>query len=240
MPSKRKFIKDESSERSGKRRALWKPKAARKAVATVGRDLLSRPTLNCFPRTYRTKLRYYETTTLSPGASGVASEYIFRGNDLYDPNYTGVGHQPRGFDELIAFYDHFTVMNCTMSTTFSNGDNTYVNHGFVYWSFQNSALAAAMDVVERQGVIIKPLDSWKSGASIRTITMKVDIQKVSGRKDILSEDDFRGSASGSPSEVVYMHCGVVNLGGTDSGNIDVYTVLEYDVIFTEPKAVGSS
>ena len=28
----------------------------------------------------------------------------YRANDLYDPTYTMGGHQPRGFDELMAVY----------------------------------------------------------------------------------------------------------------------------------------
>jgi len=46
-------------------------------------------------------------------AIGAAAGYVFNLNSLHDPNTSGVGHQPTGFDQLIAIYEQllFTVSN---------------------------------------------------------------------------------------------------------------------------------
>ena len=52
-----------------------------------------------FPDTLQTTLRYQETLSLS-STSGSLFGYIYNLNGLYDPNHTGVGHQPLYFDQL--------------------------------------------------------------------------------------------------------------------------------------------
>ncbi len=62
------------------------------------------------PPRFRTKLRYSETATFTTGALGVVGTgQLWRLNSLFDPNQTGVGHQPYGFDQLAAMYAKYLV-----------------------------------------------------------------------------------------------------------------------------------
>ena len=54
-------------------------------------------------------LLYSDQITLNP-AAGTVSKHVFSANGLFDPNITGVGHQPRGFDQYMALYNHYTVI----------------------------------------------------------------------------------------------------------------------------------
>lgn len=53
-----------------------------------------------------TQLTYNEVVSQT-GAT--LATYTFRGNSLFDPNYTGAGNQPLGFDEISAFYQKYRV-----------------------------------------------------------------------------------------------------------------------------------
>ena len=64
------------------------------------------------------KMRYVEEFELNPGLGSVAS-YVFRANGLYDPNYTGAGHQPYGFDQWMTYYNQFTVLGSKMKAIFT-------------------------------------------------------------------------------------------------------------------------
>lgn len=68
-----------------------------------------------FPHTMHAVLRYSETITLGVGTVGLPSHYFFRANGIYDPNYTGTGHQPYGHDQYEALYNHYQVMESTMT-----------------------------------------------------------------------------------------------------------------------------
>lgn len=47
------------------------------------------------PKRKLIKFKYFDTVTLDPSAvPNTPAKHVFRGNDLYDPDYTGTGHQP--------------------------------------------------------------------------------------------------------------------------------------------------
>jgi hypothetical protein len=65
-------------------------------------------TLIC-PDSVRVKLPF--TQTLTPGTtSGGLYSYQYRGNSCFDPDYTGTGLQPNGFDQWTAFYNMYVVL----------------------------------------------------------------------------------------------------------------------------------
>lgn len=52
-------------------------------------------------------LHYHADLNMTGGA-GTALQ-VFRGNSLYDPDFTNVGHQPNLFDQMAALYNHYFV-----------------------------------------------------------------------------------------------------------------------------------
>ncbi len=63
-----------------------------------------------FPTYMIRDLTYQETISLSVGAAGISgTQNAFKLNGLYDPNTTGVGHQPYGFDQIAALYGEYRV-----------------------------------------------------------------------------------------------------------------------------------
>ena len=67
-----------------------------------------------FPERYRTKLRYADEFKMVTASS--TGSWIFRANSVFDPDYTGTGHQPRGFDQLCSSsgpYNRYCVTGVT-------------------------------------------------------------------------------------------------------------------------------
>lgn len=60
------------------------------------------------PNMFRTTLKYYQQIPYS--AISTPQVYYFRGNSIYDPDYTGTGAQPVGFDQLSVFYSRYNVV----------------------------------------------------------------------------------------------------------------------------------
>lgn len=79
--------------------------------------MLGRPTrgLNPFPTSKLVYHKYCDSYAL-PAASGagIPVTYLWRANSLFDPDFTGVGHQPMFRDEMAAKYLNYTVLYSTI------------------------------------------------------------------------------------------------------------------------------
>ncbi len=68
---------------------------------------------NPFPRRFAVRMKYSETPTLATaGSVNTAVSYTWRLSSLYDPNYSGGGHQPYQYDQLSSIYNYFKVYKC--------------------------------------------------------------------------------------------------------------------------------
>lgn len=81
-----------------------------------------------FPDRLRTKLHYCDVINLAASA-GNPGLWQFRMNSLFDPDYTGTGHQPQWFDQLSAVYAFYRVLGSKITVTFIPGNvsDTEVN-----------------------------------------------------------------------------------------------------------------
>jgi len=74
------------------------------------------------PNHQTVKLRYTENLTLSTSLGSVGS-YVFRTNDLFDPNYTGTGHQPYFRDQMFTLYSFARVLSMKITFTLITGNS---------------------------------------------------------------------------------------------------------------------
>lgn len=68
--------------------------------------------MNVFATKIVSRLRFHTRLPVSL-TGGVPNDYQFRLNSLFDPDFTGTGHQPYGFDQLTAIYSRYRVYAVT-------------------------------------------------------------------------------------------------------------------------------
>uniref|UniRef100_UPI0040478526 hypothetical protein n=1 Tax=Yoonia sp. TaxID=2212373 RepID=UPI0040478526 len=111
------------------------PLKRRKAMRTYSGATSTKVPLSMDHQLLRTKqncvLRYHETFSLNPAIGGVPALYSFRSNGCFDPNFTGVGHQPRGYDQIMAMYSHLAVREAQIEIWFTTSDGAPVILGIV-------------------------------------------------------------------------------------------------------------
>lgn len=83
-----------------------------------------------FPIKHTCKLRYTEVISLNASA-GANSTYSFRCNNIYDPDATGTGHQPRHYDILQEVYDYYCVRGMKITAKVVGFDETSTNRSQV-------------------------------------------------------------------------------------------------------------
>lgn len=81
----------------------------------IGMQIIKNPTTGP-PSETLVKLRYVTRVTLNPTV-GVLATHSFRTGSLFDPDFTGTGHQPMGFDTYASMYNNYIVRKSTIKAT---------------------------------------------------------------------------------------------------------------------------
>lgn len=74
-----------------------------------------------FPERYKCTLKYADNFNISTGVSGlIGGEFIWRVNSIFDPDYTNIGHQPYGRDQLALLYANYIVTGFEYEVLFTD------------------------------------------------------------------------------------------------------------------------
>ena len=187
------------------------------------------------PSKLQTKLIYGQRQELT---GAVIPEYVFSGNGLYDPDFTGAGHQPRGFDQIMSLYDHYYVVASKITVWFHSletaaGDEMLC---FILPSDSSTAATVQSDILEHDSAKLSLIGLENTGA------LRTKLESEGTTKSQVSTLDYsviRGSASANPSESWYWHIGAIG-NGSSTLNMVAYVRIEYTAVFGEPKMPGES
>ena len=139
MPRKRTYRRISRRRPAvGRKRRFSRKKRRNAPIVRVNRGV------SVTPDAILVKMRYPQGILLSGGA-GFAGN-VFRGNSLFDPDLTGVGNQPFGFDEWKNLYNRYQVYASSCKV--------------VARSNQSTASGLAMLAIVPQLESVLPLDGY--------------------------------------------------------------------------------
>lgn len=190
------------------------------------------------PASMRTKLRYSVNVNINP-VSGVISSWLFRANDGYDPDYTGVGTQPKGLDQFFAFYSKAV---CKGSKVTIKTANLTATEGCQWGvSLRNTTVGETTP----RGYVEDPVSVWALGANLSTInqecTLSYSPYKTFGNKgDLKDDEELYFTNASSPAKQAYFHLWLGAWSSFDVAATQIIGVIEYDFEFFEPRDVGPS
>lgn len=162
-------------------------------------------------------------------AGALATDIIFRANDLRDPNQSGVGGQPRTFDEIMALYRNFMVLGSkiTLDLTYGTGSATSSDM-LVSCILKDGAtgMADAKDIMEhpRNKYVILSAENDR-----KKLVQKFS-WRILGQKSALDNSNAWGNTSSSPVEQFYYHINAYAPNGATEVVSCLITV-EYTAIF---------
>lgn len=195
------------------------------------------------------RLRYHQQITLDPDL-GVAKSYIFWANGLYDPDYTstvtGTGHQPLGYDQWSTFYDHHIVLGSKCSATFQSTGSTATGNTYVVGVLlgdNNISLngVGVSKLIEQGRSRYKTLGVDTSGSNTKTVVKKFSAKKFFSCKDVQDRTDIAGGVSTDPEEGAFYHIWAApSNNANDPGVLYVNVLIEYIVLFKEPRLIAQS
>lgn len=186
-------------------------------------------------------LIYTQYVGLNPGTAGIPSINVFRANGMRDPDVTGAGGQPRGFDQYMAIYDHFVVLGSKITAHFQNSDATFGALVGISVRDESSAPADANKAYPELGYsAMELLGPLNSGNSTTKLVMSINPAKFLGRANPLSDPDLKGSSSVSPTEQCFYHVWAQPQISQDTDVVRCTVVIEYFAAFIEGTDPGAS
>jgi len=190
-----------------------------------------------FPSRTTRKLRYSTNVSLSI-TSGVTASWVFSTNNLFDPDVTGTGHQPMGFDQLMLSYNHYCVTYCKMFATFKNGGSS--TPAVAITAQANNTPITTIDQILESGMLsTTTLGTNSSGEAVKLLTCEMNLARFLGKVNIVDDPECQGSVSSGPTELEYFHVQAWDSAGASS-TVRADIIMEFVAVFSEPRILVES
>lgn len=196
-----------------------------------------------FPDRLRTKLHYADVVLLSASA-GNPGIWQFRMNSLFDPDYTGTGHQPQWFDQLSAVYRYVSVVGSKIKVTFIPGNvsDTELNDkgpyicGITTVSGDVGFSASSYPALLEDGNSVHSVIVDKQGSN-NAVTL---MQTFDPKRDLglsIYDDTLRSSVGSNPntSSTVYANLWCLDMQEAAAQDVVCKVEIVYDCIFSVRK-----
>jgi hypothetical protein len=185
-------------------------------------------------------LSYTDLYALSPTTAGTPAYNTFRTNGAYDPDFTGAGHQPLGFDEMAAFYDEYCVESVSVTAEFGNRSTVYQGVGAILQHVDSTPPSTGTTWLENPTCGYKFCRVASAGGAA-IVRMNWQAHKFFGvPKSKLSEvDDAWSLTSNNPDGVHFFSVGFMPFE-TQTITADVTVKIKMKVRFRKPKALLQS
>jgi len=190
------------------------------------------------PLARTTKLRYTEIVDLG-SAAGLLQRYVFSANSVFDPNVTGVGHQPMGYDNWSRLYGEYIVLGSRMSVrmipTLTGAAGTGNALTGCYLSKEQSVpYTKGSTFIEAKRGTWRVV-TWNGGVMDQKQTKMVcnySAKKFHNVKDTKDNIQLVGLTNGNPSDRAYF---IVWLEApAASSTYSAVVTIDYIVSFREP------
>ena len=229
-----------------KKRVSVRRGAFRKSYSRTASRYKSRLPRNDQTTKHTARLCYHQVITLD-ASTGTSIEYNFAANDCGDPDHTGTGHQPMGFDQLMpGKFDHYTVIGamCRVRLLPTTGSNVAIPPmvGLRVTDRTGQTQGKDLSYLREMGISMKSMGSIISTDAERgLLRANFSAKKFFGKSAIVGDYLYRGDTSTPPPELAYFSiCAVSPDAIVDPTSIKLEVYIEYIVVFTEPKLLPQS
>ncbi len=173
--------------------------------------------------------------------AGAIQRYRYRANDLFDPDQTGTGHQPIGFDQLMLVYEQATVIRSRISVTFVSELAVPIRVGISL--DPDTTNSSITDTMENGQVVTAMLGGVASGGGKNIVTLQLDcdVAKYFGRRgDIVNDVTLSCTAAASPTEQAYFTVFAFSAVNSTTSMCGFDAMLSYDSVYWEPRKLAAS
>lgn len=183
------------------------------------------------------KLKYSQFFSLT--SAGV-NRQVFRGNSLFDPDLTGIGHQPRGFDEWSALYTRYKVHASSIKITAVCVDSN-VNVLNVVPAVTSDLSVTAIsweDLTEMPYAKYRYMAPGNVGVSRTIVSHFASTKSIRGEK--ILDDDYSALITTNPQKEWHWHVAVSQFDNVSNPAVSIICEIIYHCEFFRRKNLAAS
>ncbi len=203
-------------------------------------NLYKSPSGSGAPRQMMVKLKYCDQAA----ATTIFSTRIYTGNGPFDPDVTGAGAQPVGYDQYSAFYNRVRCYASSIKVhCFTESATTTTNSVFAVRPSNNATVLASLPEEvsndRSRNLALALLGSGPAAGTIRNFSKTSTIVGVPN-KAVSSKDSLQSLISANPADLWYW---IVSFGSADETSSKVHQIwveLTYYLVFFDKKALAES
>lgn len=201
-------------------------------------SVVKMPTTSAFPPSMLVKLKY---TTENINLTSPTTNFMwhtFSTNSLFDPDWTGIGHQPRLRDQLAVIYNKYRVWGCNVKVSGFCSSN-YAIMGAGTRPYSTAQPVNVLDADE-----IKNYATWQVSGQ-RPIKYKRYVKNplVLGvtKANYAGGDQYEALMATNPLVNTFFDVGIASPdGGGSSGSCSIRVELIYYCTVNDPKLIPIS
>lgn len=192
---------------------------------------------NPFPKFRFVKHKYVDRVTL-PAATvaGNPTWFIMRANSLFDPDFTGVGHQPMFRDEMAAKYSFYTVLSSQCKFVIPPEYNQPQTMGIIL-DDENSTPTDFLSVMEYNSHTNPTKLDKRNGPMVLRKSFNAAKEFKTTKKAIMADDFQRIAANLNPGSGVVRYFKLFSFplnGGTTLPAQDLFVEMTFYAVWQSP------
>lgn len=187
-----------------------------------------------FPNQRVVDLTYAQFGTLTSGTGG-STKQAFRLNSAFDPDFSGVGSQPTGFDQWSLLYNHYVVEKSTIVALIDGYSAAPLVAG-IYVSDDSTIPSDASELI----ALGADYSLVSNGTVPTKFVTSVNVGRFFGRHDVAADSELRATTGANPTEQVF---GTLFFQGIDrltALSVGWSVKIIYTVRFMEPRDLNPS
>jgi len=188
-----------------------------------------------WPERIFTKLKYTELLIFT-STSGAVSANIYSQNSLFDPNVTGTGHQPLGFDQLSVLYSAYKVygskITCRCYQIGTGTQAALTGSVSILSSASNTSSSVGSTVAERDSGVTRTVGTAGSSPNVISSSTRTGIARGETPSRVRYDPNYSSGIGASPAIQTYWHVYYNTADQATTSVCNMNVDLEYDCEFT--------
>lgn len=195
---------------------------------------------NGIPTQTIAKLRYCDSIDMVSN-SGTLGFQTFRANSIFDPDYTGLGHQPYPRDTWSQLYNHYVVLGSKITVIYGTSGDTQSNNQVVGVLLGDQNTAGYTDYTEFMEAGKGSYKVLSDQRNAKYAVCKYSAKKFYQVANVSDNVDRLGAAmTTNPTEQAFFHLWCQSQNKSSTTNCPVTVQIDYIVKFSEPKLLSQS